>query len=57
MKEDRNIYMFTPAGWKHLKTGEVVERGGIPLDTADIQVLKALYIEAETEAEKEKKEK
>ena len=45
LKEDRNIYMFKSAGWKHLETNEVVKRGGIPLDTADIQALKALYDE------------
>lgn len=45
-KEDRHIYMFTSAGWKHLETGEVVEQSGIPLDTTDIQALKALYIQA-----------
>ena len=50
--EDRNIYIFTNAGWQHLETGEIVESGGIPLDTEDVQALKALYLEDE-DAEKE----
>lgn len=54
-KEDRNIYIFTPAGWQHLETGEVVQSGGIPLDTEDVQALKELYIEEEDE-EKGKQE-
>ena len=48
-EEDRNVYIFTPAGWQHLETGEVVQHGGIPLDTADIQALKAQYLEDEDE--------
>jgi len=51
-KEDRNIYIFTPAGWKHLETDEIVQSGGIRLDTEDVQALKALYIEDEVEDEK-----
>lgn len=51
-KEDRNIYIFTPAGWQHLETDEVVQRGGIPLDAADIKALKALYIKDEDEKDK-----
>jgi len=51
MKEERHIYMFTPAGWQHLETGEVVESGGIPLDAEDVQRLKELYLEAEDEKE------
>ena len=51
MKEDRNIYMFTPAGWQHLGTGKVVESGGIPLDAEDVQRLKELYIQDEDEGE------
>ncbi|RKU21048.1 hypothetical protein C6499_22780 [Candidatus Poribacteria bacterium] len=50
-KEDRNIYMFTPAGWQHLGTGKVVESGGIPLDAEDVQALKELYLEEEDEKE------
>ena len=42
---DRHIYIFTDDGWKHLETGEVVQRGGIPLDAADVQALKELYIQ------------
>ena len=49
MKEDRHIYMFTPAGWQHLGTGKVVNTGGISLDAADIQVLKELQLQAENE--------
>ena len=48
-KEDRNIYRFTPAGWQHLETDEVVKSGGVPLDAADIQALKALYLQEEDE--------
>ena len=51
-EEERNIYMFTYDGWKHLETDEVVQRRGIPLDAADIQALKELYIEDEDEDEK-----
>jgi len=51
MKEERNIYIFTPAGWQHLETGEVVEPGGIPLDAEDVQRLKALYLEEEDKKE------
>lgn len=51
MKEERNIYMLTPAGWEHLGTGKVVESGGIPLDAEDVQRLKELYLEAEDEKE------
>ena len=49
--EDRNVYIFTYAGWKHLGTGKVVERerGGLPLDTEDVQALKELYIQDEDE--------
>lgn len=54
--EDRNIYIFTPAGWKHLETDEIVQHGGIPLDTEDIQALKALYLEDEDENEKKGEE-
>ena len=50
--EDRNVYIFTYAGWKHLETDEVVQPGGIRLDTADVQALKALYLEDEAEDEK-----
>ena len=53
MKEERNIYIFTYDGWKHLETGEIANTGGIPLDTADIQALKALYIQDEDEKEEE----
>lgn len=53
MKEERNIYIFTDDGWKHLETDEVVPRGGIPLDTADVQALKELYIQAEDQKEEE----
>ena len=53
MKEERNIYIFTYDGWKHLETDEVAQRRGIPLDEADIQALKSLYIEDEDEDEKE----
>ena len=53
--EDRNIYIFTPAGWQHLETDEIVQHGGIPLDTADIQALKEQYLQDEDE-EKGKKE-
>ena len=48
-EEERNIYIFTPAGWKHLETGETVQSGGIRLDTEDVQALKALYLEDEDE--------
>lgn len=51
MKEERHIYMLTPAGWQHLGTGKVVEPGGIPLDTEDVQRLKELYLQAEDEKE------
>ena len=51
---DRNIYIFTPDGWKHLGTNTVVQRRGIPLDTEDIEALKALYLENE-DAKKQKK--
>ena len=47
MKEDRHIYMFTAAGWQHLGTGKIVQPGGIPLDTEDVQGLKELYLQAE----------
>ena len=50
-KEDRNIYMFTPAGWQHLGTGKIVKTGGIPLDAKDVQALKELYLEEEDEKE------
>lgn len=49
MKEERHIYMFTPAGWQHLGTGKVVNTGGISLDAADIQALKELQLQAEDE--------
>ena len=52
--EDRNIYIFTNAGWKHLETGEIVESGGIRLDTEDVQALKELYIQDEDEKKEEK---
>jgi len=51
MKEDRHIYMFTPAGWQHLETGKVVESGGIPLDAEDVQRLKELYLEEEVSSD------
>lgn len=51
MKEDRNIYIFTPAGWQHLGTGAVVESGGIPLDAEDVQRLKELYLEEEVNSD------
>ncbi|MYA71065.1 hypothetical protein F4009_05495 [Candidatus Poribacteria bacterium] len=51
MKEDRHIYMFTPAGWQHLETGKVVESGGIPLDAEDVQRLKELYLEEEVNSD------
>ena len=51
MKEDRHIYMFTSAGWQHLGTGKVVESGGIPLDAADVQALKEMYLEEEDKKE------
>ena len=47
MKEERNIYLLTPAGWQHLPTNRVVASGGIRLDAADIQALKALHLEKE----------
>lgn len=47
--EDRNVYIFTYAGWKHLETDEVVQSGGLPLDTEDVQALKELYIQDEDE--------
>ena len=47
--EDRNVYIFTNAGWKHLETGETVQSGGLPLDTEDVQALKELYIQDEDE--------
>lgn len=50
--EERNIYIFTYDGWKHLETDEIVQSGGIPLDTADVQALKELYIQEENENEK-----
>ena len=56
MKEERNIYIFTYDGWKHLETGEVAQRRGIPLDTADVQALKSLYIEDEDENEKKEEQ-
>ena len=46
-KEQRNIYILTSAGWLHLPTNRVVSSGGIRLDTADIQELKALHLERE----------
>ena len=49
MKEERHVYMFTPAGWQHLGTGKVVKTGGISLDAADIQALKELQLQAEDE--------
>ena len=49
--EDRNIYIFTNAGWQHLETGEIVASGGIRLDTEDVQALKELYLEDEDEKE------
>lgn len=51
MKEERNIYMLTPAGWQHLGTGKVVEAGGIPLDAEDVQRLKELYLETEVSSD------
>ena len=51
-KEDRNIYIFTPAGWQHLETGETVESGGIRLEKSDIEELKALHLEREKQKEK-----
>lgn len=51
MKEERNIYMLTPAGWQHLETGKVVESGGIPLDAEDVQRLKELYLEEEVDSD------
>ena len=51
MKEDRNIYMLTPAGWQHLGTGKIVKPGGIPLDAEDVQALKALCLQEEHEKE------
>lgn len=51
MKEDRNIYMLTPAGWQHLGTGKIVESGGIPLDAEDVQALKELHLQEEDEKE------
>ena len=48
-EEERNIYIFTYDGWKHLETGETVQSGGIPLDTEDVQALKELYIQDEDE--------
>ena len=51
MKEDRHIYMLTPAGWQHLGTGKVVEPGGIPLDAEDVQRLKELYLEEEVNSD------
>ena len=56
MKEERNIYIFTTAGWKHLETDEVVQSGGIPLDTADVKALKALYLEEDDQDEDNQKE-
>ena len=47
MKEERHIYMFTPAGWQHLGIGKVVEPGGIPLNAEDVQRLKELYLQEE----------
>ena len=52
-KEAQNIYIFTYEGWKHLETGEVVQSGGMPLDEADLQALKELYIQ---EADEKKEE-
>lgn len=52
-EEDRNIYIFTPDGWKHLGTNKVVQRRGIPLDTEDIEALKELYLEEDDEKKEE----
>lgn len=51
MKEDRNIYMLTSAGWQHLGTGRVVESGGISLSTEDVQGLKELHLEKEVNSD------
>ena len=53
LKEERNIYIFTDNGWKHLETEEVVQRGSIPLDTADVKALKELYIQKEDQKREE----
>ena len=53
--KDKNIYLWTPAGWQHLETGEMVKPGGIRLEAADIQALKELQI-AEAEAKNQEKE-
>ena len=53
MKEERNTYIFTTAGWKHLETDEVVQSGGIPLDAADIKALKELHLQEDNGKEEE----
>ena len=48
----RNIYVLTPAGWKHRDTDALVPTGGIPLTSEDIQALKKLHIEMESKKKK-----